>query len=72
MSTFGTQAERAASAAYHAAYAESLHQYQQDGDHAAFSARNKTAADAYHTAVAPAWAAAEATLGHIDDERYSI
>jgi len=62
-----TRIERDAKATYDAAYAESLRQYEQDGDHAAFGEHCKAASDAYEAAIAPVWAARHAILEHIDD-----
>lgn len=51
-----------AKAAYEAAYAESLRQYEQDSDHAAFAARNMAASKQYKTVEQEVHAAADATL----------
>lgn len=40
---------------YQTAYDESLRQYQRDGDHAAFTARNQAASAARQAAVAEVW-----------------
>lgn len=52
----------AAKTAYEAAYAESLRQYQQDRDHAAFSARNAAAARQYKAVERQYWDAVDADL----------
>lgn len=60
--------ERDAKTAYQAAYAESLRQYEQDDDHAAFTARNQAAAATLKAATAPGWARREAVLNRIDED----
>ena len=61
------ETEQAAVATYEAAYNESLRQWREDGDHAAFSARNKAASDAYDAAVKQIWDQRAAILDSIDE-----
>lgn len=62
----------AAKVAYETAYAESLRQYEQDSDHAAFTARNMAASKQYKAVEQELYAAvdAELTAQARQDHRY--